>query len=106
MRRSDYFGAFATTENRLANQRLTQRRQAPVSRIYRARPQNFDKAPDEHINSTTEFIRMTNARIRSLLARRASLIDARNCNERNDQIFANTLSGYISCRRVICVRKM
>lgn len=38
---------------------------------------------------------MTNARIRSPLARRASLIDARNRNERNDQIFANTLSAYI-----------
>lgn len=48
---------------------------------------------------------MTNARIRSPLAR-ASLIDARNSNERNDQIFANTLSAYTYLRADAVIRKM
>jgi len=37
------FRSFTAAENQPANQRLAQRRQAPVNRIYRARPQNFDK---------------------------------------------------------------
>lgn len=52
---------------------------------------------------------MTNARIRSLVAGapRASLIDARNCNVRNDQdLRANTLSAHVVPARVISARKM